>query len=328
MGNFHIVKEKTEIIKKHLVAARESNPQALRLSGGHSMAQRIRSDLARECGCEENGEGVRVLRTHACGHEILRVQIKSEEAAKRIGKPCGRYVTVSCGKALYEGERAAEELRRVLAVELREMAERVVGKRIQHSFSLLVIGLGNAQMTPDALGPQTVERVSVTRFEDREERMWELCDRPCRISALATGVSCQTGLETAEIVRGVVSVTNPDLVLAVDSLAARATSHLGTTVQLSDTGIQPGSGIGGGRPALTAQTVGVPVLALGVPTVVESETLVKDALVRFGIEEDMPEFEDLVHGGKSFFVTPKEIDLLVPSLAALLADSIEKAFSV
>lgn len=292
------------------------------------MAERGRSDLARECGCEENGDGVRVLRTSACGHEILRVQIKSEEAARRIGKPCGRYVTVSCGRALYEGEQEAEALRRVLAVELREMAERVVGKRIQHSFSLLVIGLGNAEMTPDALGSQTVRRISVTRCEGGEDRIWELRDHPCRISALATGVSCQTGLETVEIVRGLVSVTGPDLVLAVDALAARATSHLGATVQLSDTGIQPGAGIGGARPALTEKTVGAPVLALGVPTVVESETLVKDALARFGIEEDMPEFADLLHGGKSFFVTPKEIDLLVPSLAALLADSIEKAFSV
>jgi len=110
----------------------------------------------------------------------------------------------------------------VLAVELREMAERVVGKRIQQSFSLLVIGLGNAEMTPDALGPQTVRRITATRCATGEEGMWELCDHPCRISALATGVSCQTGLETVEIVRGLVSVTGPDLVLAVDALASHA----------------------------------------------------------------------------------------------------------
>jgi len=132
----------------------------------------------------------------------------------------------------------------------------------------------------------------------------------------------------SEVRSAPITDTLPSLQVAVDALAARATSHLGATVQLSDTGIQPGAGIGGARPALTEKTVGAPVLALGVPTVVESETLVKDALSRFGIEEDMPEFSDLLHGVKSFFVTPKEIDLLVPSLAALLADSIEKAFSV
>lgn len=291
------------------------------------MVGSMRSDLARECGCEENTQGVRVLRSEACGHEILRVQIKTEEAARRIGKPCGRYVTVSCNRSLYGGERESEELRRVLAVEIREMAGRMVGKRIDNAFSVLVIGLGNRDMTPDALGPQTVQHISVTRLETREDCMLSLHAQPCCLSALATGVSCQTGLDTVEIVRGVVAVTKPDLVLAVDALAARQTEHLGDTVQLSDAGIQPGSGIGGGRPSLTAKTVGVPVLAIGVPTVVETETLVKDALVRFGIDESMPEFADLVCHGKSFFVTPKEIDLLVPSLAALLAGSIEKAFS-
>ncbi len=292
------------------------------------MAFEGRSDLARECGCEESAEGVRVVRGEASGYEILRVQIKSEDAAKRIGKPCGRYVTVSCGNTLLETGGSSEELRRVLAVELREMAERAAGRRIDTTFSLLVVGLGNAEMTPDALGPQTVRSISVTRGDAYGDSAWSLCARRCRISALATGVSAQTGLETVEIVRGVVSTTAPDLVLAVDALAARDVGHLAATVQLSDTGIQPGSGIGGGRPALTAKTVGVPVLAIGVPTVVETQTLVGDALLRIGMCEDMPEFAELLRGGKSFFVTPKEIDLLLPCLATLLSDSIQKAFTI
>jgi spore protease len=292
------------------------------------MAVEGRSDLARECCCEESSEGVRVVRTEAGGHEILRVQIKSEEAAKEVGKPCGRYVTVSCGKAILGGGEAGEELRRVLAVELREMAQRLVGRRIDAAFSILVVGLGNAALTPDALGPQTVRNISVTRGDEKGAHAWGLPPRPCCISALATGVSAQTGLETAEIVRGLVSTTAPDLVVAVDELAARDPHHLAATVQLSDTGIQPGSGIGGARPALTEQSVGVPVLAIGVPTVVETGALVRDALSRFGIREDMPAFSELVGTGKSFFVTPKEIDLLLPMLASLLAGSIEKAFTV
>ena len=151
---------------------------------------------------------------------------------------------------------------------------------------------------------------------------------PCRISAIATGISAQTGLEIVEILQGLVHTTAPDLILVIDALAARSTAHLGATVQLCDTGIQPGSGIGGVRPALTRDTVGVPVMAVGVPTVVETSTLVGDALSRFGIGQEMPEYGELLDGGAGFFVTPKDIDLLLPLLAALLADGIERAFAV
>ena len=281
------------------------------------------SDLARECGCEESSEGVRVVRTEVCGHEILRVHIKSDAASDRIGKPCGRYVTVGFDCTVFEGG-AWEALCRVLAVELREMAERLSGKRIDADFSLLVIGLGNADLTPDALGPQTVRSISATRGHKTAERLWGLTQRPCRISALSTGISAQTGLETAEIVQGIVATTSPDLVLVVDALSACDTAHLAATIQLSDAGIQPGGGVGRARPALTAQSVGAPVLALGVPTVVGTQTLVKDALLRVGFEENMPQLAELAESGKSFFVTPKEIDLLLPLLAKLLSDTLKE----
>lgn len=283
----------------------------------------VRSDLARECGCESSAEGIRVTSSEAEGHEILRVQIKSGEAAKRIGKPCGRYVTVTCGGMETEGEEY-ERTRRVLAVEIREMAERMTGKRVDSGFSLLVVGVGNAAMTPDALGPQTVSRLSVTRCCGAHS----FGGRASVLAAFSPGVTGQTGLETAEMVRGAVAVAKPDLVLAVDALAASGTSHLGATVQLSDTGLQPGGGTGRARHPLTLETVGVPVMALGVPTVVESATLIGDALARFGLDPQSPEFEDLVGNGVGFFVTPKEIDVLVPRIAALLAGAIEKAFFV
>lgn len=284
---------------------------------------RVQSDLARECGCERSADGIRVTSGEAEGYEILRVQIKSEEAAERIGKPCGRYVTVSCGMAGCDEE--YERARRVLAVEIREMAQRMTGKRIDGGFSLLVVGVGNAAMTPDALGPQTVGRLSVTRHQDGAHAFG---GRSCLMAAFAPGVVGQTGLETAELVRGAAMVAAPDLVLVIDALAARETSHLGATVQLSDTGLQPGGGTGRARPALTRETVGVPVMALGVPTVVESATLIGDALAHFGLDPQAPEFEDLVGNGVGFFVTPKEIDALVPCIATLLAGAIEKAFFV
>ena len=287
----------------------------------------VQSDLARECGCESSAEGIRVTSSEAEGKEILRVQIKTEEAARLIGKPCGRYVTVACREMAGARTEEFEAMRRVLAVEIREMAERMTGKRIGGDFSLLVVGVGNASMTPDALGPQTVSRLFVTRRIDPAQKR-PLGECSCELAAFSPGVTGQTGLEAAEMVRGAVMAASPDLVIAVDALAARETAHLGVTVQLSDTGLQPGSGTGSARPALTAQTVGVPVMALGVPTVVESATLIGDALARFGLDPQSPEFVDLVGNGVGFFVTPKEIDVLVPRIATLLAGAIEKAFSV
>ncbi|MBQ9802293.1 MAG: GPR endopeptidase [Clostridia bacterium] len=288
------------------------------------MADYMRSDLARECGCLREQEGICVTRAEIGGREILRVRIKDPDVARRIGKPCGRYVTVALG----DGASFGAETARVLSVEMREMAERMAGKRISKDFSVLVVGLGNADMIADALGPATVKKVSVTRHVSRP------CDAPqlgggvCRLAAFAPGVVGQTGLETVELVRGAVAAVAPDLVIAVDALVARETAHLGATAQLSDTGVQPGGGIGAARPAVTAEALGVPVMALGIPTVVESETLVGDALVRVGVDRRTPAFADLVHHGESFFVTPKEIDLLLPLLSDLLARAIERAFAV
>ncbi len=285
------------------------------------------SDLARECCTMTVEQGVRVTKSEAQDREILRVQIKSAEAAARIGKPCGRYVTVACPELALTGERGGEELCRVLAVEIREMAERLTGKRIDGSFSVLAVGLGNADMTPDALGARTVSCLSPTRHAPHAKSPL-LGARLCELAAFSPGVSGQTGLETVELVRGAAAAMRPHLVIAVDALAARETAHLAATVQLADTGIQPGSGTGRARPALTAETVGVPVMAIGVPTVVGSATLVGDALARFGIDPATPEFADLVQGGRNFFVTPKEIDVLVSRLAETLAAAIERAFSV
>lgn len=290
------------------------------------MREQMRSDLARECGCEAEREGVQIIHARQGEWEILRVRIKSEQAARQIGKPCGRYVTVECGALARQDVREREELQRILSVEIREMAERMSGKRVGRDFSVLVVGLGNRDMTPDALGPQTVRNIAVTRHGSRAHAV--LGAAVCELAAFAPGVTGQTGLETVELVRGAVAAMQPDLVLAVDALAARETARLGSTVQLADTGIQPGSGVGGARPALDRESVGAPVMALGLPTVVETSTLVGDALARFGITRDMPEFAELLHNGKSFFVTPKEIDLLLPLAAELLSGAVEKAFSL
>ena len=284
------------------------------------------SDLARECGCESESAGVRVAHATAGGCDILRVRIGSEEAAARIGKPCGRYVTVSAEGAFTGDGEALEEARRVLAVELREMAERMTGKRMGADFSLLVVGLGNDEMTPDALGPQTVRLISVTRHLTGDGVRFST-RQPCEIAAFSPGVSDKTGLEAVELVQGAVAAVSPDLVVAVDALVARETAHLGRTVQLSDTGLSPGGGIGAARPALTQQSLGVPVLALGVPTVVNTATLLQDAFSRLGVDLALQEAAKMLENGRGYLVAPGEINLLVPAAAALLAGALERAFS-
>ena len=286
----------------------------------------LQSELARECGCENEGGGVHVARAEAGMCEILRVRIGSAEAAERTGKPCGRYVTVSreglCG--LSEG--AADEVRRVLAVEIREMAERMTGKRVGRDFALLVVGLGNGEMTPDALGPGTVRQLRVTRGMAGDGMLF-LGEKPCEIAAFSPGVPGRTGLQSVELVRGAVSAVKPDLVVAVDALAARETRHLCATVQLADTGLSPGGGVGASRPALNAASVGVPVLAIGMPTVVSTAVLLQDAFVRLGVDVPLGEADEILQSSGKYLVAPREIDLLVPAAAALLAGAIERAFS-
>lgn len=287
-----------------------------------------RSDLARECGCDTDGEGVRVRQWEAGGCEILRVQIRTLEAAERIGKPMGSYVTVDCGSILMLNEVELERVRCALAVEIREMAERMSDHHVGSGFSVLVVGLGNSEITPDAIGPETVRRLSVTRHLRKSDHALFSTVGLCEISAFAPDVSGKTGLEAVELVRGAVSAASPDLVIAVDALAARSAERLASTVQLSDTGIHPGSGIGNRRSALNAESVGVPVMALGVPTVVESSTLVWDALRRGGCDAPSEALRRSLEAGRGYFVSPKEIDLLVCAAGALLAGALEKAFSL
>lgn len=286
-----------------------------------------RSDLAAECGATHTGEGVRVHEEEQGGCRICRVRICDEAAAARIGKPVGRYVTLMCESFALMNAEESERVRCALAVELRSMAERMCERRITPQFSVLVAGLGNADITPDALGPLTVSHLTVTRDPSGAQGgSLEVVGR-CRMSALAVGVSARTGLESAEILRGAVRETHPDLIVAVDALAARDAARLGSTVQISDTGIRPGSGIGARHTALCAESCGVPVLALGVPTVVDAATLVYDALTGAGYGELTEELRHSLAARRRFFVTPRDADLMLSGAAILLASALEKAFS-
>ena len=276
------------------------------------------SDLARECGVTE-GEGVRIQHAQAGGCDIMRVRIETKEAAVRIGKPQGCYVTLDFGNVCTLDVREEERVSRALSVELREMARRICKKPVGSELCILVAGLGNAEMSADALGAQTVRALAVTRHLQKEERVLLSGTERCAIAAIAPGVTGQTGMACAELLRGAVWSIKPDLVIAVDALAARSPDRLASTVQLCDSGICPGSGVRRASHALTREALGVPVLALGVPTVIRCAALIGDVMGDGACEELDDKLRDLC-------VCPYDIDLVVARAARVLACAVEKAF--
>jgi spore protease len=253
---------------------------------------------------------------------IERIELLEEDCARKMGKPRGNYVTLHCRPFWKLGEEELEEAIRLLAGEIRAMCLPAEG--ITERFGVLVVGLGNAEITADAVGPKTVHRLTVTRhLHEHDREIFRLLGR-CQLSAIAPGVLGQTGMEAAALVADAARTAEAKAVIAVDALAARATERLAATVQIADTGIRPGSGIGNSRAAITAESCGVPVIALGVPTVVDSSTLVWDALSRAGIGAPSEELRRVLEDGRSYIVSPRESDQIASSVSALLAQAINR----
>lgn len=194
--------------------------------------------------------------------------------------------------------------------------------------SIMIAGLGNSEITPDALGPETAKKITVTRHLYSDERFPPICKRYHSISSVIPGVLANTGIETVEFLKGAVARVKPDLLIAVDSLAARSPHRLATTIQLSDRGILPGSGIGNHQKAISADTLKIPVIAVGVPMVIHSSTLIRDALEQSDRLYHSEGIESLLKGYGGFFVTPKETDLLVKSASFLLSTAIDLACTI
>lgn len=287
-----------------------------------------RTDLALESCCtgEKQPEGVAQTVHRNGGFVVHRVSVVTSEAATALGKPVGTYVTVECGPIHRLDRERLDTLKYLLAGELRGMTRALTGHFPGGGLSVFVAGLGNAKLTADAIGPGTVSRLTATRHLVSHESELFRALGCSALSALSPGVLGETGIETLELLRGAVRSVQPDLVLAVDSLAARSCSRLSATVQISDSGIVPGSGVGNHRTAITAETLGVPVIAVGVPTVVDSATLVWDALRQAQIEDISDSLRAVLENGKSFFVSPKESDLISETVAELLAGAITEAF--
>ncbi len=286
----------------------------------------IRTDLAMEAIGPDGARGktkfpgVKVAIWEESGISVTEVVIDEEAGARMMGKPLGRYVTLECG-----GVRTGDpEIRRAVSSLLAEELTRMLPAG---EAPVMVVGLGNRQVTPDALGPMTVDRTLVTRhiFQELPD---SVDDRMEPVCAIAPGVLGVTGIETLEMVSALVERVKPRAVVAIDSLAAREVGRVGTAIQLTDTGIQPGSGVGNHRKALNREAVGTPVIAVGVPTVIYASTIVRDALGRLGGEqEDLDKLTDemLRNATGDMIVTPREVDDLVEDVAGIVALGINQA---
>ena len=279
---------------------------------------------------------------------VTTVRIETENGAKTMGKPVGTYLTIEAPNLSSPDEGIHREVSEELAKYLTEVMKKIIPES-EHDKEVLVIGLGNRQATPDALGPYVADNLNVTRHIVKEYGKYAaLEEMNCVVSAIVPGVMAQTGMETAEIIKGVVRETKPDFLIVIDALAARNSRRLNRTIQIADTGINPGSGVGNYRNAITKETIGVPVIAIGVPTVVDAVTIVSDTMENLLSALETSESlkgVGLVLGGyseaekyelikeliapnlNSMFMTPKDIDETVKRLSYTISEGLNLAFS-
>ena len=247
------------------------------------------------------------------GFAVHEVRILSEDAAREIGKPQGRYLTLELDALIRREEDAFPRACKALSTLLRELLPR------PNDGPVLIAGLGNRMITPDAIGPQTADHVIATRHLVAQSPAIFADWRP--VSALAPGVLGQTGVETGEVICGVLDRVRPAAVIAVDALAAGRLSRLLRTVQLADTGITPGAGVGNARTALNEETLGVPVIAVGVPTVVDGATLAHEISSQPG----QPDCEALDDLSQPVMITTRDIDREVADISRMIGYAVNMA---
>ena len=260
---------------------------------------------------------------------VSTVEIKDEKGSRAMQKPMGTYITIEALELGEVDEGYHKPISNIIAKNIKKIAGDVESKDV------LIIGLGNRDVTPDALGPWVVDNLFVTRHLLNEYGSdYMIKNRLNSVSAIAPGVMGQTGMETLEIVKGIVNETKPNLLIVIDALASRSTKRLNNTVQLTNTGISPGSGIGNNRKALNEENLGVKVVAIGVPTVVDAATIVGDSLFRYlktngFTEEEIYKFisevnENQIH---NLFVTPKDIDESLKRISYTVSEALNSCFT-
>lgn len=269
--------------------------------------------------------------------KITKVQITTENSAKVMNKPIGTYITIEAPNMSEVDDSYHPEVSRELSRHIKDMLPE------KQELSVLLVGLGNELVTPDALGPYTIRNLHITRHLIMEYGPFADENNNILISAIVPGVMAQTGMETMEILKGIIEETSPDCMIAIDALAARNAKRLNRTIQIADTGIHPGSGVGNYRKGLNRETLGIPVIGIGVPTVVDAATIVHDTMEVFmgtleqsetlkSISETLKSYTqaekyELIHeliapNLHGMFVTPKDIDETVKRLSYTISEGL------
>lgn len=305
----------------------------------------VRTDLALEAAeyysqGHQSIDGVEIDEVYDEQKDILvtKVNIVSEAGEKRLNKAKGMYITLETPHLNELDEGYHQEITEVLKEQLK-----AVYPGIEHR-KILVAGIGNREITPDALGPLVVEHLFITRhlFKAYGEDT-EITKGLGNVSAIAPGVMAQTGMEGREIIKGIIEATKPEVLIVIDALAARSTKRLNRTIQLTNTGIHPGAGVGNYRNELTKETLGIPVIAIGIPTVIDAATIVSDTMASlFSVLENQKKFKEVYEVTKDFdeqekyylmrelmepvmsdmFVTPKDIDETIGRISFTVSEAI------
>ena len=278
----------------------------------------FRTDLAlerREYIKEKEPDGVLSKEETIENIKVTTIEITNENGERLIGKPKGKYITVEA-ESFIKTPVLSDKALEVAALKIKEL--------LPKGESFLIAGLGNDDITPDALGPKSASLILATRHIKGEIAKSIGFEGMKSVSSIVPGVLGKTGIETKEIIEGVVKNTHPDALIVIDALAARNLSRLGTTVQMCNTGISPGSGVGNYRGEISEKTLGIPVISIGVPTVTDGITMAFDLLEKAGITEDVLKEKEL-KSEKTVMVTPKEIDLVIERAALLVSMGINLA---
>ena len=253
---------------------------------------------------------------------ITRVGVVDELGEKAIGKPRGEYITLDITKVKYMEEESIQEVSEILSKEIKKL----VDKHIGNQDSVLIVGLGNEYVTPDSLGPKVANDIEVTRH------IIKYCPQFVKegtreISAVSPGVLGVTGIETLEIVKGIVENVHPSLLIVIDSLCSKNIDRISSSIQISDTGIVPGGGVGNRQEELSEETLGIPVVGVGIPTVLDAATIVIDTLNNCDIQINEDELVNKMKLNKfNFIVTPKEIDSLIEKITTIVSEGINMSF--
>lgn len=278
----------------------------------------FRTDLAMEAVqlLKQTDSGIKQHKKNVGDLEITQVTIETDAAAQKLGKLKGKYITIEL-PAFTDNFQNIDDKIEVISKQIRYL--------LPSEGLIFVVGLGNEAITPDALGPKTIKSILATRHITGEIARSTGLDALRSVAAFAPGVLGQTGIEVSEIIQSIIKKINPTALIVVDALASMETSRLGTTIQICNTGISPGSGVGNARPGLNQESMGIPVIGIGVPTVVDAQTLARNLL-----NSDITRYSEKISQktaprGELMMVTPREIDLLIERSSKLLAMSINGA---